>query len=85
LIGEDIMTVEIGWPIGMPTCRPMGGGMHEVRTALPNNRIARVLFYVDVKRRMVLLHGFVKKTAKAPKADLELARRRKSQHEGGMA
>ena len=23
-IGVDIMTVEYGWPIGMPTCRPLG-------------------------------------------------------------
>lgn len=43
-IGEDIKLVELGWPIGMPTCRPMGEGMHEVRTALTGNRIARVLF-----------------------------------------
>ena len=26
IIGADIMTVEYGWPIGMPTCRPMGDG-----------------------------------------------------------
>jgi len=58
LIGEDIKTVEKGWPIGMPACRPMGDGLHEVRTDLPRNRIARVLFYVDAKERMVLLHGF---------------------------
>jgi hypothetical protein len=23
LIGADIMTVEFGWPIGMPVCRPI--------------------------------------------------------------
>lgn len=45
-IGEDIRTVEWGWPLGMPLCRPMGQGLHEVRTRLAN-RIARVLFYVD--------------------------------------
>ncbi len=43
-IGEDIQTVEFGWPVGMPTCRPMGGGLHEVRTQLLGRRIARVLF-----------------------------------------
>ena len=47
LIGEDIRTVEFGWPVGMPTCRPMGDGLHEIRTNLPRNRIARVFFYVD--------------------------------------
>lgn len=42
LIGQDIQTVEFGWPVGMPTSRPMGDGLHEVRTELPGNRIARV-------------------------------------------
>lgn len=27
LIGEDIKTVEFGWPIGMPVCRPLGSGL----------------------------------------------------------
>jgi phage-related protein len=40
----------------------MGGGLYEVRTDLLRNRIARVLFYVDARHRIVLLHGFIKKT-----------------------
>ncbi len=80
-IGEDIKTVEFGWPIGMPTCRAMGHGVFEVRTQLTHNRIARVLFYVEVKNRMVLLHGFIKKTQKTPNEDLALARRNKEKHE----
>lgn len=38
----------------------MGDGLHEVRTNLPNNRIARVLFYIDSNEEMVLLHGIIK-------------------------
>src|SRR5208283_1773289 len=64
LIGEDIKTVEFGWPVGMPVCRSLGGGICEIRTHLTQDRIARVLFYIDAKRRMVLLHGFIKKTQK---------------------
>jgi len=82
-IGEDIKTVEFGWPIGMPACKPLGDGMYEVRTNLVQNRIARVLFYIDNKGRMVLLHGFIKKTQKAPDEDLELARDNKRKHERG--
>ena len=78
--GEDIKTVEYGWPIGMPTCRSLGDGLHEVRTNLPG-RIARVLFYVDADQRMVLLHGFIKKSQKTPEADLTIARARKAEHE----
>ena len=78
------MTVEFGWPIGMPVCRPLGHGLYEVRSSLLGNRIARVLFYVDKRGRMVLLHGFIKKTQKTPDADLKLAADNKSKHERGL-
>jgi phage-related protein len=74
LVGEEIKTIEYDWPTRMPTCRPMGNGLFEVRTHL-KDRIARVLFCVH-EGRMVLLHGFIKKTQKTPKADLDLARDR---------
>jgi hypothetical protein len=28
-VGEDIATVEFGWPVGMPTCKSLGGGLWE--------------------------------------------------------
>jgi phage-related protein len=80
LVAQDIRTIEYGWPIGMPTSRPLGDGLHEVRTDLPDG-IARVMFYVDARQRMVLLHGFVKKTQTTPDADMKTARRRKAMHE----
>ncbi len=83
-IGEDIKTVEFGWPIGMPVCRPLGDGIYEVRTGLLRNRIARVLFYIDKRRRMVLLHGFIKKTQKTPDEELDLARSNKYRHQRGL-
>ena len=83
-IGEDIKTVEFGWPIGMPVCRPLGDGVYEVRTSLAQNRIARILFYIDKKGRMVLLHGFIKKTQKTPEEDLDLARRNKNKRQRGL-
>jgi len=83
-VGEDIKTVEFGWPVGMPVCKPFGDGIYVVRTSLAQNRIARVLFYIDKKARMVLLHGFIKKTRKTPDEDLELARSNKSKHQRGL-
>ena len=74
-IGEDIKTVEFGWPVGMPTCRPMGNGLWEVRSSL-KGRIARVLFCIN-DGRMVLLHGFIKKAQRTPAGDLALALERK--------
>jgi|SRR5579859_231905 len=82
--GEDIKTVEFGWPIGMPVCKPLGDALYEVRTRLAQNRIARVLFYIDVKSRMVLLHRFIKKTQKTPQEDLELANSNKRKHQMGL-
>jgi phage-related protein len=75
VIGEDIADVEYSWPIGMPLCRPMGRGLWEVRSSLPDNQIARVLFCI-ADAHMVLLHGFIKKTARTPADDLALARKR---------
>lgn len=74
-IGEDIKTVEFGWPVGMPTCRALGGGLWEVRSSL-KGRIARILFCID-DGRMVLLHGFIKKAQRTPAGDLALAMKRK--------
>ena len=83
-IGEDIKTVEFGWPAGMPVSKPLRDGIYEVRTNLAQNRIARVLFYIDKKGRMVLLHGFINKTRKTPDQDLELARNNQRKHKRGL-
>lgn len=45
-IGLDLMRVQFHWPVGMPLCRAMSDGLWEVRTNLPSNRIARMLFCV---------------------------------------
>lgn len=74
VIGEDIKTVQFGWPLGMPLVRSLGEGLWEVRSRL-QDRIARVIFFAEGDL-MVLLHGFIKKSQKTPKKDLALARRR---------
>jgi len=75
-IGEDIMAVQFRWPLGMPLVRKMNAGLWEVRCHISSGRIARVLFTIR-KDCMVLLHGFIKKTQRTPKADIDLAMRRK--------
>jgi hypothetical protein len=37
VIGEDPRAVEIGFPVGLPLCRNVGGGLWEVRSTLPQN------------------------------------------------
>ena len=75
------MTAEFGWPIGMPACKTMGNGLFEIRTNLFGNRIACILFCIE-SGQMILLHGFIKKTKKTTKADLDLALKRKKDLEG---
>jgi phage-related protein len=77
-LGRDLRLVEMGWPVGMPLCRPLGGGLWEVRSSLSSNRIARVLFCA-AQGKMVLLHGFIKKTQKTPQPELDLARTRQKE------
>ncbi|MBI2719445.1 MAG: type II toxin-antitoxin system RelE/ParE family toxin [Rhizobiales bacterium] len=75
IVGKDIQKVEFGWPIGMPSCRPLGSSLYEVRSDLAGGRIARVMFCI-VKGEAVLLHGFMKKSQKTPAGDIEMARKR---------
>jgi len=74
IIGVDIKTVQYLWPVGMPLVRKIEPRLWEVRSRITDG-IARVLFTV-VEDKMVLLHGFVKKTQKMPVRELETAQRR---------
>jgi phage-related protein len=76
VIGEDIKDVEFSWPIGMPLVRSLGRELWEVRSSLLDGRTARVVFCIEGEC-MVLLHGFIKKTRKAPQHDIDLALKRR--------
>jgi phage-related protein len=73
-IGENIKTVQFGWPLGMPLVRKLEPGLWEVRSKISTG-IARGLFTVQ-EEYIVLIHGFVKKSSKTPLNDLSLARKR---------
>ena len=75
IVGEDIKTVEFGWPMGKPHVGTIGGGLYEVCSNVSDKRISRVLFMI-YRNLMILLHGFIKKDQKIPKNDLRLAKNR---------
>ncbi|MBB5761502.1 type II toxin-antitoxin system RelE/ParE family toxin [Methylorubrum rhodesianum] len=75
VVGFDVRRVQLGWPIGLPVCRPMAGGLFEVRSTLPSRREARLLFGFH-EGRLIALHAFIKKAQRTPASELELARRR---------
>ena len=80
IIGGDLKDAEYGWPVGMPLCRSLSNGLWEVRSDISSGRISRVIFCIW-KDRMVLLHGFIKKTQTTPDADKKLALVRKKEVE----
>jgi phage-related protein len=81
LIGEDIKTAQIGWPLGMPLIEKIVANLWEVRTKLKDS-IARVLFTVD-GNYIVLLSGFIKKSRKIPAHELETALARLAKYKRG--
>jgi phage-related protein len=79
VVGFDLRKLQIGWPVGMPLCRSLGGGLWELRSTLPSRRIARVIWVFE-GGVIVLLNGFVKKTQKTLTAEITLAQRRLNGH-----
>ena len=73
-IGEDIKTLQFGWPVGMPLARKMEDGLWELRSGISAG-IARTFFSI-FDDKIVLLHGFVKKSQKTPTKELAIAKRR---------
>lgn len=60
--------------LGMPFARHLDDGIFELRTVQGSN-ITRILYFFVVEERVVLTHGFVKKTQKTPARELDRARR----------
>jgi phage-related protein len=80
-IGEDLYTLQLGWPLGMPLARKIETNLWEQRSSIDSG-IARIMF-TEKKGRLILLHGFIKKSQKLPASDLKLARRRLSAFTSG--
>jgi phage-related protein len=79
-IGKDSLRAQWQWPVGMPLCRPLGGGLWEVRTDMATKRTARVLFCF-YHGHLMALQGFIKKTRTTPDEVLALARKRQKELE----
>ena len=73
-IGEDIKTLQFGWPVGIPLARKMDANLWELRSTTSSG-IARTFFTV-YQKKIVLLHGFIKKSQKTPPNELAIAKRR---------
>jgi phage-related protein len=74
-IGRDIAKVQFGWPVGLPLCRSLSGGLWEVRSSLPSNREARVFFGFQ-GGMLIALHAIIKKSQRTPAEDVAVAKQR---------
>lgn len=63
-----------GVQLGMPFSRHLDDGIFELRTVQGNN-ITRILYFFYVEQRVILTHGFVKKTQKTPAREIERAKK----------
>jgi phage-related protein len=70
-----------GSNLGMPHTRPMGKGLFELRMKSKEG-IARVFFCDLPGRQIMMLHVFVKKSAKTPAKELKIARARMKEIKG---
>ncbi len=67
--------VALGPNLGEPHTKAFGEGLFELRLKGAEG-IARVFYCTMVGRRIVMLHGIIKKSAKTPLRELEIARGR---------
>jgi phage-related protein len=74
-IGRDIAKVQFGWPVGLPLCRAMSGGLWELRSSLPSRREARVFFGFH-DGMLIALHAIIKKSQRTPAEELALTKQR---------
>jgi phage-related protein len=61
--------------VGMPHIRSLGGKLWEIRFR-GRAGIARAIYVATQRRRLVVVHVFVKKTQKTPQRAIHLATRR---------
>jgi len=71
----------IPWLYPYPQCNNDNKESLTPSLRISNSRAARVLFFIK-SDQLYLLHGFIKKSTRIPKPDLELAKSRKRKMEG---
>lgn len=57
-----------------PYSKPLGDGIFELR-AKQGSDITRVLYFFVIGHKIILTNGFIKKSLKTPRSEIELAKR----------
>lgn len=65
---------DMGVSLRMPLSESLDDGIFELRAKVGTN-ISRVMYFFVIGNRAVLTHGFIKKTQKTPRREIERARK----------
>ncbi|MCL5289763.1 MAG: type II toxin-antitoxin system RelE/ParE family toxin [Bacillota bacterium] len=81
ILREIDLLEEFGPLLGMPYVRKIEGtdDIWELRIRLANNQF-RLLYFIFSNNKIVMLHGFQKKTQKTPKREIEMALKRRMKY-----
>lgn len=71
---------EFGNNLREPHSKPIGDGLFELRIKFASD-ISRIFYFFMVDNKIILTNGFVKKTMRTPKAQIDLARKYKADYE----
>jgi phage-related protein len=73
-----------GYELREPYSKHLSEGIFELRAKVGSD-ITRVLYFFYVERHIILTNGFIKKTRKTPKEQIELARKYKHEYERSVS
>lgn len=73
LFGLVDVLEQYGNSLREPYSKPLGEGIFELRAKVGTN-ISRVLYFFYYEGRIILTHGFVKKTQKTPPSEIKKAK-----------
>lgn len=70
---------QVGPELRLPYSEHLDDGIFEIRAKQGTN-ITRVLYFFFVGKKIILTNGFVKKTQKTPKKELDLAKKYRAEY-----
>lgn len=83
MFAKMIRAIEIlkadGTIVREPYSKHLEDGIFEIRAQVGSD-ISRVLYFFFVDRRIILTHGFIKKTQKTPPSEIERAKKYRAEY-----
>lgn len=70
----ELLSIQ-GTSLTQPYVKHINGDLWELRIKFASD-ISRIFYFIPMKDKIVLLHGFIKKTNKTPPGEIDIARKR---------